>query len=50
MSSISGLVNTSALTAVEKKICFYDTKISQLEKELTNHKHDIILLLQNLIS
>ena len=47
--SISGLVTTSALTAVENKIpsvtnlvkkTDYDTKISELEKKLTDHKHD----------
>ena len=46
--SISGLVTTSALTAVENKIPIvsnlvnktnYDTKISELEKKLTDHKH-----------
>ena len=47
--SISGLATTSALTAVENKITSvstlvkitdYDTKISQLKKKLTDHKHD----------
>ena len=47
--SISGLVITSTLTAVENKIpsvsnlvkkTDYDTKISELEKKLTDHKHD----------
>ena len=47
--SISGLVTTFALTAVENEIpsarnlvtkIDYDTKISELEKKLTDHKHD----------
>ena len=47
--SISGLVTTSALTAVENEIpsvsnlvkkTNYDTKISELGKKLTDHKHD----------
>ena len=47
--SISGLVTTSALTAVENKIpsvsnlvkkIDYDTKISELEKKLTAYNHD----------
>ena len=47
--SISCLLTTSTLTAVENKIpnvsnlvkkIDYDTKISELEKELTDHKHD----------
>ena len=46
---ISGLVTTSALTAVKNKMADasslvkktdYDTKISELEKKLTDHKHD----------
>ena len=46
---MSGLITTFALTAVENKIpsvsilvkkTEYDTKISELEKKLTNHKHD----------
>ena len=46
--SISGLVTTSALTAVENKIpsvsnlikkTDYDTKISELEKKIADHKH-----------
>ena len=46
--SISGLVKTSALTAVENKIAGvsnlvkktdYDTRINQTEKKLTDHKH-----------
>ena len=52
--SISGLTTTSALTAVENKIpnfsnfvkgTNYYTKISELEKTLTDHKHDKLLLL-----
>ena len=48
MPSISGLATTSALTAVENKILNigtlvkkgdYYTKISELEKKLTDHKH-----------
>ena len=47
--SSSGLATTSALAAVENKIpsvsnlvkkTDYDTKISELEKKLTDHKHD----------
>ena len=41
--NISRLVTTSALTADENKIPktpHYDTKISELEKKLTDHKHD----------
>ena len=47
--SISGLATTSALTAVGNKIpnvstlvkkTDYDTNISELEKKLTDHKHD----------
>ena len=47
--SISGLVTTSVLTAVENKIpsvsnlvkkSDYDTKISELEKKITDQKHD----------
>ena len=57
--SISGLVRTSALTAVENKIpsvsnlvkkIDYDNKISELKKKLTDHKHDKISQPQNLIS
>ena len=49
MPSISGLATTSALTAFENKIASvstlvkkadYDTKINELEKEFTDHKHD----------
>ena len=49
MSSISGLVKTSVLTAVENKIpsvkmlvkkIDYDTKVSGLEKKITDHNHD----------
>ena len=49
MPSISGLANTSALTAVENKIpnvislvkkTDYNTKISEIEKNVTNHNHD----------
>ena len=47
--SISGLVTTSALSAVENKIpsvsnlvkkTDYDTKVNELEKKITDHKHD----------
>ena len=49
MPSITGLATTSALTSVENKIpsisnlvkksdC--NTKITEIEKKLTNHKHD----------
>ena len=47
--SISGLATTSALTAVENKIpdvissvkkTNYNTKISKIEKKLTDHNHD----------
>ena len=47
--SISGLVTTSALTAVENKIpsvsnlvkkTDYDTKVNEIEKKITDHKHD----------
>ena len=47
--SINGLVTTSALNAVENKIpsvsnlvkkTDYDTKISELEKKITDHKRD----------
>ena len=47
--SISGLATSSALTAVENEIpsvitlvkkTDYDTKASELEKKLTDHKHD----------
>ena len=47
---ISGLATKTALTAVENKIpnvtslvekkTNYDTKISKLEKKLTNHNHE----------
>ena len=46
---ISGLATKTALTAVENKIpdvsslvkkTNYDTKISELEKKLTDHNHD----------
>ena len=49
MPSISELAATSALTVFENKIpsvsnlvkkADYDTKINELEKERTNHKHD----------
>ena len=49
MPSISGLVTTSALTAVENKIpsvsnlvkkTDYDTKVSELKKKITDYKHD----------
>ena len=48
-NKISGLVTTSALTAVENKIpsvsnlvkkTDFDTKISELEKKLADHNHD----------
>ena len=48
-SSISGLVTTSAVTAVKNKISNasslvkkidYDTKVSECKKKLTDHKHD----------
>ena len=57
--SVSGLTTTSALTAVENKLpnvsnlvkeTDYDTGISETENKLTDHNHDNILLLQNLIS
>ena len=57
--SVSGLTTTSALTAVENKLpnvsnlvkeTDYDTRISETENKLTDHNHDNILLLQNLIS
>ena len=57
--SISGLVTTSVLTAVENKIpsvsnlvkkTDYDTKISELEKKLLIISMTNIFLLQNLIS
>ena len=46
--SISGLVTTSALTAVENNIAdvinliknWYDTKIIETEKKVTDHDHD----------
>ena len=47
--SISGLVANSALTAVENKTASvsnlvrkidYETKVSEMEKKLTDHKHD----------
>ena len=47
--SITGLATTSALAAVENKIpsinnlvmkTNYDTKISEIEKKLTDHNHD----------
>ena len=47
--SISSLLTTSALTAVENKIASvsnlvkktdYDTKIKETEKKLTDHKHE----------
>ena len=47
--NITGLVTTSALNAVENKIpsvsnlvkkTNYNTKISKLEKKLTDNKHD----------
>ena len=49
ISSITGLATTSALTAVENKIpsvsnlvkkTDYDTKVSKIEKKLTDQKHD----------
>ena len=49
MPSISGLVTSSALTAVENEIpsvsnlvkkTDYDIKISEFEKKLRDHKHD----------
>ena len=49
ITSISGLATTYALAAVENKIpsvstlakeTDYDTKVSELEKKLTFHKHD----------
>ena len=55
---VSSLATKTALTAVENKIpsvsslvkkTDYDTKISELEKKLTDHNHDNILLLQSLI-
>ena len=57
MSSISGLSTNSELTAVENKIpdvsslvkkTDYNTKISDIEKKITDQNHDRILL-QNLI-
>ena len=47
--SISGLATTSALIAVENKIpnvsslvkkTDYDTKVNEIEKKITDHKHD----------
>ena len=47
--SISGLATTSTLTAVENKIpnvsnlvkkTDYDTKVNEIEKKITDHKHD----------
>ena len=49
MPSISGLVTTSVLTAIENKIPDVsslvktngsNTKISEIEKKLTDHNHD----------
>ena len=49
MPSITGLATTSALTAVENKIpdvsslvkkTDYNTKISDIEKKITDHDHD----------
>ena len=47
--SITGLTTTSALTAVENKIpsvtnlvkkTDYNTKVSEIEKKITDHTHD----------
>ena len=55
---VSSLATKTALTAVENKIpsvsslvkkTDYDTKISELEKKLTDHNHAKLLLLQSLI-
>ena len=55
---IPGLATTSALTTVEKKIpdtsnlvkkTDYNTKVTEIEKKLTDHNHDNILILQDLI-
>ena len=56
---VSSLARKTALTAVENKIpsvsslvlkTDYDTKITVIEKKLTDHNHDkYILLLQSLI-
>ena len=52
---VSGLATKSALAAVEFKIpdvsslvkkTDYDTKMSELEKKLTDHNHEINYLLQ----
>ena len=57
--SISNLATTSALTAVENKIpsgsnsvkkTDYNTKIYEIEKKVTDHSHDKLLQLQNLVS
>ena len=56
--SIAGLATTSALTTVEKKIpdtsnlvkkTDYNTKVTEIEKKLTDHNHDNVLILQDLI-
>ena len=53
--SITGLATTSALTAVENKIPDvnglikkndYDTKISEIEKKVTGHDHENLMLWQ----
>ena len=56
--SITGLATTSALTAVENKIpdtsnlvkkIDYNTKVTDIKNKLTDHNHDNILILQDLI-
>ena len=56
--SISGLATNSALTAVENKIIDisglvtktnYNTKISEIEKKVSDHNYDKYITLQNLI-
>ena len=58
MPSISGLATSSALTAVENKIwnvsslvkkTDYDTKISEIERKVSDQIMTNTLLLQNLI-
>ena len=55
---VSNLATKTALTAVENKIpsvsnlvkkTDYDTKITEIEKKLTDHNHESILPLQSLI-
>ena len=57
--SITNLATTAALTAVENKRSnvsnlvkktYYKTKINEIEKKITDHDHEYILLFQNLIS